>query len=82
MCLFYFILAKILHELILPVDKRIADVREFLMSIDSSLSYDIVPIQDPYGPTQSDPKLDVSICKYFFVFIIYLLTACGTDFSS
>lgn len=60
-----FILAKILHELILPVDKRIADVREFLMSIDSNLSYDIVPIQDPYGPTQSDPKLDVSILNFF-----------------
>lgn len=36
------------------------DVREFLLDIDHTLSYEIVPIQDPFGPTQTDPNLDVS----------------------
>lgn len=52
--------AKLLHELILPVEKRIEDVRAFLTDIDHTLSYEIVPIQDPFGPTKSEPDLDVS----------------------
>lgn len=55
--------AKLLRELILPVETRIDDVRNFLMTIDSTLTYEVVPIQDPFGPTQSDPNLDVSF-KY------------------
>lgn len=51
--------AKKLRELILPVQQRIDEIREFLMDIDSTLQYDIVPIQDIYGPTRWDPNLDV-----------------------
>lgn len=53
--------AKLLYELILPVETRINDVREFLMAIDHTLTYEIVPIPDPFGPTKTDPNLDVIV---------------------
>lgn len=53
--------SKKLPELILPVEKRIAHLREFLNDIDHSIEYDIVPIQDPFGPTKSDPNLDMIV---------------------
>lgn len=56
--------AKLLHELILPVEKRIKDVREFLQDIDHTLSYEIVPIQDPFGPTKTYQDLDVGILAF------------------
>lgn len=37
------------------------DVREFLNDIDSTLIYEIVPIQDPFGPTATDPDLDLIV---------------------
>lgn len=37
------------------------EVREFLTDIDSTLSYEIVPIQDPFGPTATDPDLDLIV---------------------
>lgn len=46
-------------ELILPVETRINDVRNFLMSIDNTLTYEVVAIQDPFGPTKTEPDLDV-----------------------
>ncbi|KAH8302841.1 hypothetical protein KR044_011075, partial [Drosophila immigrans] len=52
---------KVLPELILPVEQRIAQLREFLLDIDDTLQYDIVPIDDPFGPTQSDPNLDMIV---------------------
>lgn len=54
---------KLLHELILPVETRIDDVYNFLMTINSTLTYQIVPIQDPLGRAQSYPSLDVSLYK-------------------
>jgi len=52
---------KTLPDLILPVEERIARLREFLMDIDSTLQYEIVPIDDPFGPTQVDPDLDMIV---------------------
>ncbi|CAD7006594.1 bifunctional coenzyme A synthase isoform X2 [Ceratitis capitata] len=52
---------KTLSELILPVESRIDDIREFLTGIDASLEYEIVPIYDPFGPTLSDPNLDMIV---------------------
>lgn len=37
------------------------DVRDFLTDIDDTLNYDIVSIQDPFGPTASDPNLDLIV---------------------
>lgn len=52
---------KTLPELIQPVDKRIEDVKQFLNSIDKTLIYEVVPISDPFGPTKSDPDLDLIV---------------------
>ncbi|KAH8395261.1 hypothetical protein KR222_004782, partial [Zaprionus bogoriensis] len=53
--------SKVLPELILPVEERIARLREFLLDIDNTLQYEIVPIDDPFGPTQSDANLDMIV---------------------
>lgn len=55
------VLGKKLPELVLPLQQRINDVREFLNDIDNTLIYEIVPIQDPFGPTASDPNLDLIV---------------------
>ena len=52
-------LGKKLWELIEPCETRIKSVKEFLEEIDPCLEYEVVPIQDPYGPTQYDPKIQV-----------------------
>lgn len=52
---------KKLYELILPVEQRIMEVEVFLKEIDPTLEYDIVPISDPFGPTKSDPDMDMII---------------------
>lgn len=52
---------KTLWELILPVQERIIQVKNFLTEIDSTLKYDIQPIEDPFGPTKSDPDMDMII---------------------
>lgn len=57
--LLIFFKAKTLPELIQPVEKRIEDVKQFLNSIDKTLIYEVVPIADAYGPTKTDPNLDV-----------------------
>uniref|UniRef100_A0A1I8P5V1 Bifunctional coenzyme A synthase n=1 Tax=Stomoxys calcitrans TaxID=35570 RepID=A0A1I8P5V1_STOCA len=53
--------SKTLHELILPVEQRIENVRLFLNEIDSTLHYEVVPIDDPFGPTKSDPNMDMIV---------------------
>ncbi|XP_076621029.1 bifunctional Phosphopantetheine adenylyltransferase - Dephospho-CoA kinase [Colletes latitarsis] len=52
---------KLLWELIEPCSKRILNVKEFLEDIDSTLLYDIVPIKDMYGPTKSDPTIEMIV---------------------
>uniref|UniRef100_A0A1B0DBI0 Bifunctional coenzyme A synthase n=1 Tax=Phlebotomus papatasi TaxID=29031 RepID=A0A1B0DBI0_PHLPP len=53
--------SKKLPELILSVDQRIDDVTNFLKDIDHSLKYEVVPIADPFGPTATDPDLDLIV---------------------
>lgn len=48
-------------ELVLPLQIRINDVKEFLDDIDNSLSYEVVPIKDPFGPTATDANLDLIV---------------------
>lgn len=36
-------------------------MREFLTDIDNTVQYDIVPIDDPFGPTASDPNLQMIV---------------------
>lgn len=54
-------IGKTLHELILPVEKRIEEVQSFLTEIDPTLKYEVVPIDDPFGPTKSDPNMDMIV---------------------
>lgn len=49
---------KILWELITPVDERIKNVKEYLMSINKNLTYHVVPINDLYGPTIVEKDLE------------------------
>ncbi|XP_046623301.1 bifunctional coenzyme A synthase [Neodiprion virginianus] len=55
------LLSKILWELIEPTEKRIERVKEFLEDIDPSLAYDIVSINDMYGPTKDDPSFEMIV---------------------
>ncbi|XP_062451319.1 bifunctional coenzyme A synthase [Rhea pennata] len=48
---------KVLKELIEPYELRVAKLREFLLDVEPSLHYDIVPLLDPYGPSITDPEL-------------------------
>ncbi|XP_059478209.1 bifunctional coenzyme A synthase [Neocloeon triangulifer] len=53
--------SKILNELIEPCDVRIEKVKEFLMDVDNTLEYAVVPISDPFGPTKDDPTMDLIV---------------------
>jgi len=44
-------------HLLEPLTRRIGRVRSFLTLFKPSLEYDIVPIQDVYGPTAVDPNI-------------------------
>lgn len=48
-------------ELIEPCALRINGVREFLEDVDSSITYNVVPINDMYGPTKTDPMLEMIV---------------------
>lgn len=46
------------RELIIPIDQRIQQVKTYLYNTKRNLTYDVVPITDPYGPTITDPTID------------------------
>ncbi|KAJ7313637.1 hypothetical protein JRQ81_005202 [Phrynocephalus forsythii] len=48
---------KLLKELILPYDQRVAQLSEFLVDIKPSLRYEIVPLFDFFGPSITDSDL-------------------------
>jgi len=50
-----------LWELIQPCTQRIKEVKEFLEDVDSSLTHNVVPINDIYGPTKEDPTLEMIV---------------------
>lgn len=50
---------KKLWELIEPCDVRIRKVKDFLEEVDPSLEYNVIPINDIYGPTKDDPTFQV-----------------------
>ena len=54
--------SKVLPELMLPVEDRVADVEEFLRDCFPHLEeYNVVPITDPFGPSVEDPRLDLIV---------------------
>lgn len=52
---------KILWELIQPCTQRIREIKKFLEDVDSSVTYNVVPINDMYGPTKEDPTLEMIV---------------------
>ncbi len=52
-----FCVDKVLKELIEPYDQRVQKLQDFLNDVKPSLTYEIVPLSDPFGPSISDPEL-------------------------
>ena len=52
---------KVLCELIEPVETRMRNVKEFLKDIKPSLKYEIIAIDDIYGPTKYDPNFEAIV---------------------
>lgn len=85
--LLLFFTGKTLFELILPVQQRIENVIEFLNSVDNTLIYDVVPIYDPFGPTKTDPNLDVMHftlidCPHNHIILNFDLLLCSWSLSA
>ncbi|XP_006534319.1 bifunctional coenzyme A synthase isoform X1 [Mus musculus] len=49
---------KLLPELLQPYAERVEHLTEFLVDIKPSLTFELVPLLDPYGPAGSDPTLE------------------------
>jgi len=52
---------KVNREVLESLPERIRGVRQFMELFKPSLVYDIVPIQDIYGPTGSDPNIQALV---------------------
>uniref|UniRef100_G1RLN5 Bifunctional coenzyme A synthase n=1 Tax=Nomascus leucogenys TaxID=61853 RepID=G1RLN5_NOMLE len=50
--------SKLLPELLQPYTERVERLSEFLVDIKPSLTFDVIPLLDPYGPAGSDPSLE------------------------
>lgn len=50
--------SKLLPELLQPYEERVEHLSEFLVDIKPYLTFEIVPLLDPYGPAGSDPSLE------------------------
>lgn len=50
--------SKLLPELLQPYAERVGHLSEFLVDIKPSLTFDVIPLLDPYGPAGSDPSLE------------------------
>ncbi|XP_040851720.1 bifunctional coenzyme A synthase [Ochotona curzoniae] len=50
--------SKLLPELLQPYTERVDHLSEFLVDVKPSLTFDITPLLDPYGPAGSDPGLE------------------------
>jgi phosphopantetheine adenylyltransferase / dephospho-CoA kinase len=43
------------------LEQRIVEVKEFLNDIDNTINLEVIPIQDPFGPTVTDPDFDLIV---------------------
>ncbi|KAI8333928.1 hypothetical protein BC941DRAFT_357297, partial [Chlamydoabsidia padenii] len=46
-----------------PIEQRIDHIHAFCKRIRPDISYTVVPIYDPYGPTITDPSIDALVCS-------------------
>ncbi|OWR51712.1 bifunctional coenzyme A synthase like protein [Danaus plexippus plexippus] len=53
--------SKKLWELIQPIEIRIKAVLDFLTDINPDLEYNVLPIQDVYGPTKDNPHFQLLV---------------------
>lgn len=56
-----FIVEKTLCELIRPYEERRADVHSYLSDVNPYVDYNIVPLEDPFGPTITERHLQCLI---------------------
>ncbi|XP_053722055.1 bifunctional coenzyme A synthase isoform X1 [Synchiropus splendidus] len=49
---------KVLSELIQPYSLRVQKLQEFLHDVKPSLQIEITPLEDPFGPSTTDPLLE------------------------
>lgn len=57
----FYIPGKTLWELIEPCNTRIDSIKNFIDDICPDLQYDIVPIQDPAGPTKTGKDMELIV---------------------
>uniref|UniRef100_UPI00398E50C4 bifunctional coenzyme A synthase isoform X2 n=1 Tax=Pristiophorus japonicus TaxID=55135 RepID=UPI00398E50C4 len=50
--------SKVLKELIEPYQERVEKLRKFLLDVNPAIQYDLVTLEDPYGPAITDPNLN------------------------
>ncbi|XP_017772037.1 PREDICTED: bifunctional coenzyme A synthase-like [Nicrophorus vespilloides] len=53
--------SKTLWELVEPIEERVEAVENFLKDICPELTINVTPIADPFGPTQSDPTMNLLV---------------------
>lgn len=56
-----FLSEKTLVELIQPTADRISIVKDFLNDVKPCMEYNVVPITDGFGPTVTDPDMDLIV---------------------
>ena len=64
---------KTLSELIEPTCFRVGVVRDFLQEIKPFVDPVVVPIQDPFGPSTVDPRLQAIVVSQVWIGEIYLM---------
>ncbi|CAD5123211.1 unnamed protein product [Dimorphilus gyrociliatus] len=52
---------KVLKELIVPMERRMADVNEFLKDVRPSIKRDLRQLSDPFGPAITESDLDAIV---------------------
>ena len=52
---------KAFGDLIQPISKRIDNVSSFLLKIKQGIQYQVMPIQDDFGPTRHEANLDAIV---------------------
>jgi phosphopantetheine adenylyltransferase len=55
------LLKKKHRDLIDSTEKRLKSVENYLSLVKRNITYDIVPITNPFGPTVTDPTIDVLV---------------------